>query len=162
VNTVYISLGSNIQREYHIHAAISELKKISSACRISRLFEAEPVGFSGPNFFNCVVEIETSLSFDTLQQTLRILELQYGRSPNAQKNQSRTLDLDILLFGDVYRDTPPVLPRSDIYKFAFVLWPLTELCPDRVIPGDDRTVAQLWHSFEHSQALWPVEAALIV
>ena len=157
MTTVYISLGSNIEREYHIQAAISELKKLGTEFRVSNIFEAEPVGFSGPNFYNCVVGIKTSLSLEILQQTLKQIEVQYGRAPDAQKNQSRTLDLDILLFGEVVQEAPFALPRSDLYKFAFVLLPMMELCPERVIPGDGRTIAQLWHSFEHSQALWPVE-----
>lgn len=153
----YISLGSNIEREYHIQAAITELKKLGTSFRVSQIFEAEPVGFCGPNFYNCVAAIDTSLPLDRLQQTLKQLELQYGRAPDAQKNQSRTLDLDILLFGNVVQDATPVLPRPDLYKFAFVLLPMMELCPEQAVPGDGRTIAQLWHSFEHSQALWPVE-----
>ncbi|PSW15110.1 2-amino-4-hydroxy-6-hydroxymethyldihydropteridine diphosphokinase [Photobacterium sanctipauli] len=157
MTTVYISLGSNIEREYHIQAAVSELKQLGTDFQLSTIYEAEPVGFEGPNFYNCVVAMKTSLSLDNLQQALKQLELDYGRSPQAKKNQSRTLDLDILLFGDRVQALPPSLPRADIYKFAFVLLPLMELCPDRVIPGDGRTVRQLWQSFERSQALWPVE-----
>lgn len=157
MTTVYISLGSNIEREYHIQAAVTELKKLGTDFRVSQVFEAEPVGFSGPNFYNCVATLKTSLSLEALQQTLKQLELQYGRAPDAKKNQSRTLDLDILLFGDVVREGVPALPRADLYKFAFVLQPMMELCPERVIPGDGRTIAQLWQAFEHSQALWPVE-----
>jgi len=157
VTIAYISLGSNIEREYHIQAAITELKKLGTGFRVSQIFEAEPVGFCGPNFYNCVAAIDTSLPLDRLQQILKQLELQYGREPDAKKNQSRTLDLDILLFGDVVQDATPVLPRPDLYKFAFVLLPMMELCPEQAVPGDGRTIAQLWHSFEYSQALWPVE-----
>lgn len=153
----FISLGSNIEREYHIHAAMTELKKLGVHFEVSRIFEAEPVGFSGPNFYNCVVAFETSLSLSVLQQTLRQLELDYGRAPDAKKNQSRTLDLDILLYGDVQRHASPTLPRADIYKFAFVLWPMAEIAPEMKIPGDDRTVAQLWNEFGTEQALWPVD-----
>ena len=159
--TTYISLGSNIEREYHIQAAITELAQLGSECRVSPLYEAEPVGFDGPNFYNCVVVIKTSLSLSILQQTLKQLELKYGRAPDARKNQDRTLDLDILLFGEEVRQSGPVLPRSDLFKFAFVLLPMMALSPDLVIPGDGRTVAQVWHGFEHSQALWPVECAAI-
>lgn len=157
MTTVYISVGSNIEREYHIQAAVTELNKLGTEVRVSQIFEAEPVGFSGPNFYNCVVALTTPLSLPALQHTLKQLELQYGRAPDAQKNQSRTLDLDILLFGDVVQDKGPALPRSDLYKFAFVLLPMMELCPERVVPGDGRTIAQVWQDFEHSQALWPVE-----
>ncbi|MGF1725205.1 2-amino-4-hydroxy-6-hydroxymethyldihydropteridine diphosphokinase [Photobacterium nomapromontoriensis] len=159
--TVYISLGSNIERDYHIHAAIAELRQLGDDCQISPIFEAEPVGFDGPNFYNCVVALSTSLSLEQLQQTLKSLELQYGRSPTAVKHQSRTLDLDILLYGDEVREDAPVLPRSDIFKFAFVILPLMALCPDRTIPGDGRTVTQLWQEFDREQALWPVEGFVI-
>ncbi|MEJ2765768.1 2-amino-4-hydroxy-6-hydroxymethyldihydropteridine diphosphokinase [Photobacterium sp. MCCC 1A19761] len=160
MTTAYISLGSNIEREYHIRAAIRELKRLGNECRVSPLYEAEPVGFHGPNFYNCVVVIKTPLSLSMLQQTLKQLELKYGRAPDARKHQDRTLDLDILLFGDEVRPTGPVLPRSDLFKFAFVLLPMMALSPDLVIPGDGRTIAQVWHGFENSQALWPVECAV--
>ncbi|GHA66042.1 2-amino-4-hydroxy-6-hydroxymethyldihydropteridine diphosphokinase [Photobacterium aphoticum] len=158
--TAYISVGSNIERDYHVRAAIAELRLLSEACSVSTIYEAEPVGFEGPNFYNGVIAINTSLSLVTLQATLKQLELQYGRSPSAKKNQSRTLDLDILLYGDCVSDTPAI-PRADIFKFAFVLRPLMELCPDRVIPGDGRTVRQVWQAFDREQALWPVEDFVI-
>lgn len=162
MTTVYISLGSNIDRERYLQAGLAGLSQLSSGMTVSTIYEAEPVGFSGPNFFNCVAVIETSLSLDTLLQALKQLELQHGRSPGAVKNQSRTLDLDILLYGDTVRDTYPVLPRSDIYKFAFVLQPLMELCPHREIPGDGRTVTELWRASRFEQALWPVEHHFVV
>jgi len=162
VTTVYISLGSNIDREHYIRAGLDALYSLGTGLKVSTVYEAEPVGFSGPNFFNCVAVIETSLSLDKLQRTLKQVELQHGRSPDAVKNQSRTLDLDILLYGEVVQDTYPVLPRCDIYKFAFVLQPLMELCPQLVIPGDGRTVTELWHASYFDQALWPVEHSFVV
>lgn len=154
---IFISIGSNIEREHHIHVAMTELKKLGVHFEVSRIFEAEPVGFSGPNFYNCVVALETSLSLSVLQQTLKQLELDYGRAPDAKKNQSRTLDLDILLYGNVQQNSLPTLPRADIYKFAFVLWPMAEIAPDMKIPGEDRTILQLWNEFGTEQALWPVD-----
>ncbi|MGR5065346.1 2-amino-4-hydroxy-6-hydroxymethyldihydropteridine diphosphokinase [Photobacterium sp. DNB22_13_2] len=162
MTTVYVSLGSNIDRERYLQAGLAGLSLLGSGMKVSTIYEAEPVGFSGPNFFNCVAVIETSLSLDTLLHALKQLELQHGRSPNAVKNQSRTLDLDILLYGDTVQDAYPVLPRSDIYKFAFVLLPLMELCPHLVIPGDGRTVTELWHASRFEQALWPVEHHFVV
>ncbi|KHT65504.1 2-amino-4-hydroxy-6-hydroxymethyldihydropteridine pyrophosphokinase [Photobacterium gaetbulicola] len=162
MTTVYISLGSNIDRERHLMAGLAGLSKLGSGMQVSTIYEAEPVGFSGPNFFNCVAVIETSLSLDTLWQALKQLELQHGRAADAAKNQSRTLDLDILLYGETVQETYPVLPRSDIYKFAFVLQPLMELCPHREIPGDGRTVTELWHASRFEQALWPVEHHFVV
>ncbi|MDV5171033.1 2-amino-4-hydroxy-6-hydroxymethyldihydropteridine diphosphokinase [Photobacterium rosenbergii] len=162
MTTVYISLGSNIDRERYLQAGLVGLSQLGAGMQVSTIYEAEPVGFSGPNFYNCVAVIETSLSLDTLLDALKQLELQHGRSSDAAKNQSRTLDLDILLYGDTVQSTYPVLPRSDIYKFAFVLQPLMELCPERVIPGDGRTVTELWHDSRFEQALWPVEYHFVV
>lgn len=157
MTTVYISLGSNIERDYHLRQGLLELAALGQGMRVSTVYEAEAVGFDGPQFFNCVAAIETSLSLDSLLQVLKQIELKYGREPDAKKNQSRTLDLDVLLYGDEVREEYPVLPRSDIYKFAFVLQPLMELAPALVLPGDGRTVAQLWHLSSFEQALWPVD-----
>lgn len=153
----FISIGSNIEREFHLRAAIAELKKLGSDFRLSQVFEAEPVGFQGPNFYNCVAAFDTHLPLDQLQRQLKQLELDYGRAPDAKKNQSRTLDLDILLYGDVQQSVSPVLPRTDLYKFAFALWPMVELAPELAIPGDTRTIRQLEQTLQFEQALWPVE-----
>lgn len=154
--TAYISIGSNIEREYHLQAGVNAVIELAETWRMSRIFEAEPVGFNGDNFFNSVIEIKTPLSLPVLQQSLKTIEQQLGRPLNAKKNQSRTIDLDILLYGDVISESPS-LPRNDLYKFAFVLWPMNELCPDLVIPGEQRTIAQLWQDFSEKQVLWPVE-----
>ncbi|MCP4957573.1 MAG: 2-amino-4-hydroxy-6-hydroxymethyldihydropteridine diphosphokinase [Photobacterium aquimaris] len=155
--TAYISIGSNVEREHYLPAGVAAVAKLATAWRMSRVFEAEPVGFEGDNFFNSVIEIKTSLSLVTLQQSLKEIERQFGRPDNAAKNQSRTIDLDILLYGDVINEASPTLPRSDLYKFAFVLWPMSELCPELVIPGQQQTIAQLWQQFSPQQSLWPVE-----
>ncbi|SMY37869.1 2-amino-4-hydroxy-6-hydroxymethyldihydropteridine diphosphokinase [Photobacterium andalusiense] len=155
--TAYISIGSNVEREHYLPAGVAAVAKLATAWRMSRIFEAEPVGFEGDNFFNSVIEIKTSLSLVTLQQSLKEIERQLGRPDNAAKNQSRTIDLDILLYGDVINEASPTLPRSDLYKFAFVLWPMSELCPELVIPGQQQTIAQLWQQFSPQQSLWPVE-----
>ncbi|SMY17851.1 2-amino-4-hydroxy-6-hydroxymethyldihydropteridine diphosphokinase [Photobacterium aquimaris] len=155
--TAYISIGSNVEREHYLPAGVAAVAKLAMAWRMSRVFEAEPVGFEGDNFFNSVIEIKTSLSLVTLQQSLKEIERQLGRPDNAAKNQSRTIDLDILLYGDVINEASPTLPRSDLYKFAFVLWPMSELCPELVIPGQQQTIAQLWQQFSPQQSLWPVE-----
>ncbi|KAE8176472.1 2-amino-4-hydroxy-6-hydroxymethyldihydropteridine diphosphokinase [Photobacterium carnosum] len=155
--TAYISIGSNIDREYYLPAGVKAVAQLASSWRMSRVFEAEPVGFDGDNFFNSVIEIKTSLSLATLQLSLKNIERQLGRPENTQKNQSRTIDLDILLYGDVICECSPTIPRSDLYKFAFVLWPMNELCPELVIPGQQQTIAELWQHFSPQQSLWPVE-----
>lgn len=152
---VLVSIGSNIEREYHISAAIGALNELAENCRFSRVFEAKPVGFDGPNFYNLVAEFYTDLSLDALMVALRDIESRFGREPNAIKCRSRTLDIDLLTYGDRCQAGNPTLPREDIYIFAFTLWPLAELCPLQRIPGDTKTFREAWMAFEEEQSLWP-------
>ncbi|WP_223175785.1 2-amino-4-hydroxy-6-hydroxymethyldihydropteridine diphosphokinase [Photobacterium damselae] len=140
--------------------ALKELRLLSHGqLRVSRIFQAEPVGFDGDSFYNCVVEIKTSSSVDILQSSLKALEIKYGRPIDAKKNQDRTLDLDILLFGNEIRERDPQLPRDDLYKFAFVLWPMYELAPKLVVPNDGRSIAELYREIQFQQQLQPITLA---
>lgn len=154
---VLVSIGSNIERDFHIEAAVIALREVDPNCRFSRIFEAEPVGFSGPNFYNLIAELHTDESLDDFWSIMRGIEGQFGRERDAVKYRNRTLDIDLLTFGEVCQESSPSLPRRDIYKFAFTLWPLAELCPDQRVPGDTRTFKELWQSFSEQQPLWPIE-----
>ncbi|MFD2176393.1 2-amino-4-hydroxy-6-hydroxymethyldihydropteridine diphosphokinase [Veronia pacifica] len=153
---VLVSVGSNIERERHISEGLQALKELDPACRVSRVFEAVPVGFEGPNFFNLVVELNTEMSLDGITEALREIEARWGRERDAIKFRDRTLDIDLLTYGDLFQPEGPTLPRKDVYKFAFTLWPLAELCPDQQIPGDSQTYAEAWQAFDEEQPLWPV------
>ncbi|WP_407332130.1 2-amino-4-hydroxy-6-hydroxymethyldihydropteridine diphosphokinase [Enterovibrio sp. 27052020O] len=153
---VLVSIGSNIEREHHIAEGMAALKALDPNCRSSRIFEAVPVGFEGPNFYNLVVELHTDLSLEGIMAALREIESRWGRERDAIKFRDRTLDIDLLTYGELTQASGPVLPRKDVYKFAFTLWPLAELCPDQVIPGDTQTYQQAWDAFSDEQPLWPV------
>jgi 2-amino-4-hydroxy-6-hydroxymethyldihydropteridine diphosphokinase len=150
-----VSLGSNLSRRENFQGAILALNTLGSV-RVSTWFEAPPVGFDGPNFYNAVAEIVTHLSLCELQRALRQIEWNFGRLPSAKKNENRTLDLDLLLYGDCAQDCSPKLPRDDIFKFAFVLEPLNELCPEFVIPNDGRTVSKVWQDTQFDHKIWPI------
>tara|TARA_Y100001956_G_scaffold68963_1_gene71928 strand:+ start:3331 stop:3819 length:489 start_codon:yes stop_codon:yes gene_type:complete len=154
--TAYIGVGSNIERRKHIQAAIKELGMLGKELRLSTVFECEAVDFESHAFYNLVVEMKTSLDLAEFARQLRLIELKWGRAANAGKYEPRTIDLDIILFGDHVSETKPELPRSDIYKYAFVLQPLLELCPSRVIPLDGRSVEQIWQQSQFDTALLPV------
>ena len=154
---VYIGIGSNIEREKHIEAGIVELTKLSKQLRLSTIYECEAVGFEAEPYFNLVVELQTSLTLTEFSHQLRNIEFKLGREGDAKKNQSRTLDLDILLFGEQVSEASPQLPRSDIYKFGFVIEPLKELCPDLVVPGDGRTIFQIWQEVSYNEQLVAVD-----
>ncbi len=157
--TTYVGIGSNIEKHRHIQAAIVALSHLDPELRLSTIYECPAVGFSGESFFNLIVEMQTSLTLEQFSQVLRDIEYQLGRSADAQKMQDRTIDLDIILFGDHVSDKKPRIPRDDIYKYPFVIQPLYELCPDLVIPDDGRSVREVWQTSELSidltkVALW--------
>lgn len=152
-----VSIGSNIERDFHIEAAVHALRQLDPQCRFSRVFEAEPVGFEGPNFYNLIAELHTAQPLEIFWQAIRDIERQHGRQRDDIKYRDRTLDIDLLTFGDHCQSSGPTLPRNDIYKFAFTLWPLAELCPTQAVPGDGRTFAQLWQTFDQHQPLWPID-----
>lgn len=154
--TAYIGIGSNIDRRKHIQAAIEELRALGQDVRISTIFECEAVGFESHAFYNLVVEMKTELSLTDFSRQLRDIELKWGRAADAGKFEPRTVDLDIILFGDQVSSAKPELPRSDIFKYAFVLQPLVELCPQLVVPQDGRTIEQIWQQSDFSVALEPV------
>ncbi|UUM30239.1 2-amino-4-hydroxy-6-hydroxymethyldihydropteridine diphosphokinase [Vibrio japonicus] len=154
--TTYIGIGSNVERHKHIQVAIEELSAIGSQLRLSTIYECESVGFEGNAFFNLVVEMKTALDLSEFSRQLREIEFKWGRSAQAKKFQPRTVDLDIILFGDCVSKQSPELPRSDIYKYGFVIEPLNELCAELIIPSDGRTVRQVWEQSSYKEVLNPV------
>lgn len=154
--TTYIGIGSNIDRRKHIAAAICELKALGSELRLSTIYECEAIGFSSNAFYNLVVEMKTPLTLREFAHQLRHIELKWGRAPEAGKFEPRTVDLDIILFGQQISLTKPELPRSDIFRYAFVLQPLFELCPQLVVPQDGRTIEQIWQQSQFDTQLEPV------
>ncbi|MGY3869463.1 2-amino-4-hydroxy-6-hydroxymethyldihydropteridine diphosphokinase [Aeromonas crassostreae] len=154
---IYISLGSNIERERHIRAGLDALHRLLGPLQVSRVFESEAVGFNGRPFYNLVVGADTGLALSELCQRLRAMEFAHGREPDAKKFAPRTLDLDLLLYGDLVCDAPLVLPRGEIVTNAFVLWPLAELAPTLRHPESGETMAALWAGYDKaSQRLTPI------
>lgn len=152
----YIGIGTNIDRERHAKIAYQELQQLGSDLCVSPIYECEPIGFSSSRFYNFVIGFSTHLSLNELSDRLREIEYKWGREEDAQKYQDRTLDLDIVLFGECISQQKPELPRSDIYKYPFVTKPLYDLEPHLVIPGDGRTIAEVWLAMQPIDSLKPV------
>lgn len=154
---VYLGLGSNRQRYTHLARALDELSERFGKLGLSRVFESESVGFQGSLFLNMVVSLTTDLSVAALAETLRAIEYRHGRQPNAPKYGPRTLDIDLLLYGDATGVIDGVaLPRGEVLTNAFVLWPLSELAPNLVHPVAQRSYQQLWRNYPGQQVLQPV------
>lgn len=156
---IYISIGSNIERERHIRAALTELRAQFSNLLCSSVYESEPVGFQGDNFYNAVVAADTEKTVREVAQCLAAIEAQHGRVRAGTRFTARTLDLDLLLYDDfVVQEHDIKLPRAEILKNAFVLRPLAEIAPDAQHPVVKRSYAELWRDFPSTeQRLWPVD-----
>lgn len=145
---VYLSIGSNIEREKHLRSGLATLADLFDVLTLSSLFESEAVGFDGSPFYNMVVGFQTNQSIEKLSNTLRDVEFKFGRELNAKKFSPRTLDLDILLYGELIQTSPVQLPRDEITYNAFVLWPLAEIAPQQVHPVLKKSYQSLWQDFD--------------
>lgn len=156
---VCLGLGSNVEPEQHVRAALNALSQRFGELKISRVFESKAVGFKGSDFFNLVVIINTELSLSELVDALRAIENENGRDRSKPKFSPRTLDIDILTYGDLVGEFGGVrLPRDEILKNAFVLWPLAELLPNQKHLETGQTYAELWQAYDKSkQELTPVD-----
>jgi 2-amino-4-hydroxy-6-hydroxymethyldihydropteridine diphosphokinase len=112
---------------------------------ISPVYETDAVGFDGDAFYNLVVGIETDQTVAEIRQTLRAIEDARGRLRESEKFAPRTLDLDLLTWGDAVGVVDGYeLPRDEILKYAFVLAPLADVAPNERHPVDGRSYRQLW------------------
>lgn len=155
---VYLSLGSNIEPQKNIEAALVALDEMFGPLDISSVYESEAVGFSGSNFYNLVVGIRSSESVGELSRALKSIEDNNGRVRCGPKFSGRTLDIDILTVDQLCGDIDGVvLPREEILENAFVLWPLAEIAASELHPQAMQNYADLWESYDKaSQKLWPV------
>jgi 2-amino-4-hydroxy-6-hydroxymethyldihydropteridine diphosphokinase len=159
VTRVYVSVGSNQKAHYHIPKALETISSLFSPVDISPVYESVAVGFDGDNFLNLVVGFDTELSLDELNSVLGEIEKSCGRVRGKQRFMSRTMDLDLLLYGDlICHDDEWDIPRQEIICNAFVLKPLSDLAPNDIHPELHQTYSQLWKQGDFSdQKLWLVE-----
>lgn len=156
---VYLSIGSNIERQKHICSALDALSNEFEKLTLSSIYESESVGFQGEHFFNLAAGIDTGASVGELLTVLRRIEYDNGRRRGEPKFSSRTLDIDILTYDDIVGTVDDVvLPRSELIKNAFVLQPMAELAPQELHPALNISYADLWASYSNtSQKLWIVD-----
>ncbi len=154
----WLSLGSNIDPQRKIPEALAALRERFGELMVSPVYESEAVGFSGDNFHNLVVGIETRLPAHELVRALRRIEEAHGRVRETEKFTSRTLDIDLLTYGDhVINEGGVQVPRDEILRYAFVLLPLSEVAPDERHPIDGRSYRELWAGFDAGdQTLWRI------
>jgi len=142
---VFLGVGANLNPEQNIVNGIRRLADDVAIASISPAYLSPAVGFDGPDFINLVVQITTDASVAELNQLLKLIETEFGRTPDAVKYSSRALDIDILLYDDLSGDIDGIqLPRTDVQRFAFVLRPLLDLWPDAECPATGQTLREFW------------------
>jgi 2-amino-4-hydroxy-6-hydroxymethyldihydropteridine diphosphokinase len=141
----YLSLGSNVEPERHLRAALAELRARFGRIEISPAYRTRAVGFDGPDFVNLAVGLDSDLEPVALHDWLHALEDRHGRRRDTPRYSDRTLDVDIVLFGTRIVAGPGSLriPRAELDQ-SFVLKPLADIAPDVIDPVSGRSLAELW------------------
>lgn len=149
----YLSLGSNLEPERHLREAIRALRARFGEVVVSPVYRTRAVGFDGPDFLNAAALIDSDLDPYALDRWLHDLEDAHGRDRSGPRFGDRTLDIDLVLYGDLQLKGPGHLriPRPEL-KHAFVLRPLADIAPDAVVPGTGRTLAALWRAHPEHDA----------
>lgn len=146
---VHAGIGSNIDRENNIRGAVRELTALYGRLTLSPVYESQAVGFEGGNFYNLAAGFDSEESIERIKETFSRIESRFGRTRRGNRFSARTLDLDLLLYGDTVRhDTEVDLPHPDIQRYAFVLRPLADIAPDLPHPGTGLTFAKMWEQFD--------------
>ncbi len=156
---IFVSLGSNINPKKYLRSGLNELEKHFDAVTLSPIYESIAIGFTGDNFLNLVARYETVLDIHHVLNILTNIEDQNGRTRDKIKFSARTLDIDLLLYGNlVINEKNFSLPRAEIYHNAFVLKPLSDIAGNLVDVKTGKTYNQLWHAFDQaSQKLWKID-----
>jgi 2-amino-4-hydroxy-6-hydroxymethyldihydropteridine diphosphokinase len=156
----YLSLGSNIEPEENLRKAVAALRARFGDVIVSPVYRTPAVGFDGPDFLNAIAVIDSDIHPFALNDWLHALEIAQGRDRRDASYSNRTLDIDIIYFGDLVLDGPGEfqLPRPEL-KHAFVLKPLADVAPHFVDPVRHMTLARLWAA--HPEADRPPQPAPI-
>ncbi len=141
---VYVSIGSNIDKEKNILSAVKALQEHFGPLDISNVYKTKAEGFKGDDFHNLVVGFDTDHTPIEIGQILKQIEVDHGRTQGKEQFESRTLDLDQLLYGDLVMQMDGInIPHPDILRYNFVLQPLAELAGEVVHPEEERTIDEL-------------------
>lgn len=155
----YIAIGSNLASPLEqVNAAVQALSEIpqSRLVAVSAFYRTPPLGPQDqPDYLNAAVVLETSLDAETLLDNTQRIELQQGRQRKAERWGPRTLDLDIMLFGDEVINTERLtVPHYDMKNRGFMLWPLFEIAPELTFPNGESLQTILQQLNAEKPALW--------
>ena len=146
---VFVAAGSNVEPVVHLRRALGILASHYPRLRRSRAWRNAAVGFEGEDFVNLVVAFETDEPVHAIIARLHETEAACGRPRDAPRWAPRSMDLDVLLYGDRVSHEPGLtLPRPDLVRRAYMLGPITELAPELRHPTLGLTMRELWEHFD--------------
>lgn len=153
---VFASIGSNIDRKRSINAGVEALWKCFGILRLSSVYETDAVGFAGEPFYNLVAAFRSDKTPEAINACFKQIEQAQGRDPDDPKFSPRTLDIDLLLYGNEMIERPGLtVPRDEIERYAFVLQPLAEIEPDMRYPGRSERFLQMWQEAVEAGKMQP-------
>jgi 2-amino-4-hydroxy-6-hydroxymethyldihydropteridine diphosphokinase len=140
---VYLSLGSNIKRKQNIRSALQHLQQRFNELEVSAIYETDAVGFVSDPFFNLAVGLNSSLTPQQIETCLKKIEDDHLRIRSNKKFSARTLDIDLFLYDQCILHPEMDVPRNEITRYAFVLFPLAEIATNIIHPQYNKTIAEL-------------------
>lgn len=156
---IYLGIGSNVERTLHITSGLDMLTDALGEMSISSVYESAAVGFDGDPFYNLVVGVDAAIELAKLNKLLKTIEDVNGRDRTGPKFSARTLDIDVLTYGDnVGQHEGVLLPRAEITQNAHVLLPMSEIAGHLKLPGTEHSYGSLWENYDKTrQKLWKVD-----
>jgi 2-amino-4-hydroxy-6-hydroxymethyldihydropteridine diphosphokinase len=146
---VFVAAGSNVDPESNLERACAQVAHTWPDAYFSQAYRNVAVGFEGPDFINLVMGFSAAQPLESVINRLRGIETNCGRPRYAPKWASRTMDLDVLLFGErVEKTSDYTLPRPDLVKRPYMLGPLAEIAADVMHPTAHKTIGELWAEFD--------------
>jgi 2-amino-4-hydroxy-6-hydroxymethyldihydropteridine diphosphokinase len=150
-NTAYLFLGSNIEPEKNMVAAIKLLAEMTRLVTVSPVWESKPIGFTNqPNFLNAAAIVETNLDAEQLVESVaHTIEKRLGRRRQLNKNAPRTIDIDLILFNhQIFESNYHHIPSPELLGRPFVAIPLAAIAPNVRHPETGQTLQDIAESFD--------------
>jgi 2-amino-4-hydroxy-6-hydroxymethyldihydropteridine diphosphokinase len=151
LHQAYLSLGSNIEPEKNLPAAVRELGRFGRVLRVSRVWQSLPVGGPGqPDYLNAALLLETALSASDLKtKAIAAVEANLGRIRSSNRNAPRTIDIDIMLFDrEQFTLGERSIPDREMLERPFVAIPLAEISPGYIHPVTGDSLAEIASCFD--------------
>jgi len=152
VARIYFSIGSNVDPLKYIELAVHELEHRFGPIDVSPVYQNKALGFEGTDFLNLVVGVDTDKTVDDICKEISAIHELAQRNNGKAKFVSRTLDIDLLIYGQLVTPGPPLrLPRVDVLKYTFALKPLADIAADECHPESGRSYAEHWDAMDQAE-----------